>query len=195
MSSSGNRRSQDAATPVTNGIQSSGNEVDASATDTEQNSENDSTVTGGEREREVATGEATEYVSNDVSAPYASGQALENIQASEDDLSSGQESEDATGPESGERAFYSYSEQPLDNPAQHASPPGTNAFEELQDTKRSPQIPSDSTVESIGYKRDVRLEDNMMAAPEYALLHPDQTDQGDLAEFEELTDSLSYDQS
>ena len=192
MPSSGNRRSEGAPTLVTNEIQSSGNEVDTTATDTEKISENDSTVAAGEREGAMASGEAAEYLSNDESAPYASSLGLENIQPSENDPSSGQESGYTTGLESGERAFYDYSEQQLDNPAQRASPPGTSAFEELQDTKRSPKIPSDSTVESIGYKRDVRLEDNMIAAPEYAPLRPGPTDEVDPSEFEELTDSLSY---
>ena len=187
-----NAKSEEQDNSVTSEVQASGSEVAGKDFDANQVSNNDGTTTSVTKEGGVSYGEAMEYTSNDVNAPYASGQALENIQAIESDSSSAQESEFLNAQESGEKAFNIYTERQLDDPGLRIGPPGTNAFEELQDAKRSPHTPFDSTADSIGYKRGVGV-DELVAAPEYALVHPIKNDDDQFEELEELKGSLSYD--
>ena len=187
-----NAKSEEQDKPVTSEVQASGSEVAGKDFDSNQVSNNDGTATSVNREGGVSYGEAMEYASTDLNAPYASGQALESIQAIESDSSSAQESEVLNSQESGEKAFNIYTERQLDDPGLRIGPPGTNAFEELQDAKRSPHTPFDSTADSIGYKRGVGV-DELVAAPEYALVDPTKNDDDQFEELEELKGNLSYD--
>ena len=187
--SSGNRQSQEPDTPATNQVQSLGNDIALTDADRNQRPGNDDT---GGKDAAMASGEAVEYASNSEDTTHASGETMESMPSVNSDSNSGQGLKYTDVAESGEKDFNIYTEHQPDDQGQLASSPGTNAFEELQDTKRSPKIPFDALVDSTGYKRDVGLSD-MMVAPEYALLRPDEAaDEEELVEFEELTDSLSY---